>query len=195
VPDPPTVEPSSYEVDAGFYRSSDTGDERLEPGRTLALGDRLSFRLETSVPTYLYIVNEPDQGKAFLLFPLPGQALRNPLPPRAQVRVPEGVDWQVTSAGGREHFVVFVSTQSVDAFEQAFAKLPSPRVGEPLTSAALPEGALERLRGVGGLIPARDVPSDVPRFSTLFSTPLTGQRETARGLWIRSLTLDNPASR
>ena len=100
--------------------------------------------------------------------------------------------WQVTSAGGREHFVVFVSPQRVEAFEQVFAALASPRAGEPVTRTPLPADAIERLRGIGGLSPSRPASSSGPRFSMLFTTPLTGQKETARGLWVRLLTLDNP---
>lgn len=181
-----------YGVDAAFYRMSDTGEERLAEGQRLALGDRLSFKLQTSVPAYLYIVNEPEEGQPFLLFPLPGQSRQNPLPAGTQARVPENVDWQVTTAGGREHFVVFVSPQRVEAFEDAFSSLPSPKAGEPVTSTPLPTTALEQLRGVGGLTPATVTPAKGPRFSEMFTTPLSSQHETARGLWIRRLTLDNP---
>ena len=132
-----------YGVDASFYRMSTVGEERLAEGQRLALGDRLSFKLQTSVPAYLYIVNEPEEGQPFLLFPLPGQPRQNPLPAGAQTRVPENFDWQVTTAGGREHFVVFVSPQRVEAFEDAFASLPSPKIGERVTSAPLPTTALE----------------------------------------------------
>lgn len=185
--------PSSYGVDAAFYRASNGGEERLAQGQRLALGDRLSFKLQASVPAFLYIVNEPEEGKPYLLFPLPGDHRQNPLPAGVQARVPETFDWQVTTAGGREHFVVFVSPQRVPAFEDAFASLASPKEGERVTSAALPATALERLRGVGGLTPATITPSTGPRFSQMFTTPLPSQHETAQGLWIRRLTLDNPA--
>ena len=181
-----------YGVDAAFYRVSGTGEERLAEGQRLALGDKLSFKLQTSVPAYLYIVNEPEEGQPYLLFPLPGQARQNPLPAGTQARVPDTFDWQVTTAGGREHFVVFVSPQRMEAFEAAFASLPSPRAGEAVTSAPLPTAALEQLRGVGGLTPATVAPANGPRFSDMFTTPLSSQHETARGLWIRRLTLNNP---
>jgi hypothetical protein len=184
---------SSYGVDAAFYRVSNGGEERLAEGQRLALGDRLSFKLQASVPAFLYIVNEPEEGQPFLLFPLPGDPRQNPLPAGIKARVPETFDWQVTTAGGREHFVVFVSPQRVPAFEDAFARLPSPKEGERVTSAPLPATALERLRSVGGLTPATITPSTGPRFSQMFTTPLSSQHETAHGLWIRRLTLDNPA--
>ena len=184
---------SSYDVDAAFYRVSNRGEERLAEGQRLALGDRLSFKLQASVPAFLYIVNEPEQGQPFLLFPLPGDPRQNPLPAGVRARVPETFDWQVTTTGGREHFVVFVSPQRVPAFEDAFLRLPSPKEGERVTSAALPAAALEVLRGVGGLTPATITPSTGPRFSQMFTTPLSSRHETANGLWIRRLTLDNPA--
>ena len=188
-----TVDVSApYGVDAAFYRVSSAGEERLAQGQRLTLGDRLSFKLQTSVPSYLYIVNEPENGQPYLLFPLPGQARQNPLPAGAHARVPDRYDWQVTTAGGREHFVVFVSPQRVEAFEAAFAGLAAPREGEQVTSAPLPTGSIERLRGVGGLTPSTSEASNGPRFSDMFTTPLSNRPETARGLWIRQLTLDNP---
>lgn len=183
---------TSYGVDAAFYRVANSGEERLGEGQRLAPGDKLSFKLQASVPAFLYIVNEPEEGQPFLLFPLPGDQRQNPLPANVQARVPAAFDWQVTAAGGREHFVVFVSPQRVPAFEDAFAGLPSPREGERVTSAALPAAALERLRSVGGLTPATITPSTGPRFSQMFTTPLSSQHETAQGLWIRRLTLENP---
>jgi hypothetical protein len=49
------------------------------------------------------------------------------------------------------------------------------------------------LRSVGGLAPAVDsAPSSSGPLTAQFSTPLGDTEETARGMWIRQLTLDNP---
>jgi hypothetical protein len=183
---------TSYAVDAAFYKMTDRGRERLAPGGRVAPGDRLQFVYQATVPTHVYIVNEPDEGDAYLLFPLPGQRPANPLPPNQPIHLPAAMYWQVTSPGGHEHFLVFASPERVEAFEQAFAGLPAPRLGAPTTSARLPASTAERLRSVGGLVPAAQGTATGVRFASLFTTPLTGDHETANGLWVRQLTVDNP---
>jgi serine/threonine-protein kinase len=180
-----------YEIDAAFHKITTGGDERLGSGSRVAPGDRLFFTVHASVPTYLYVVDEPDVGEPYLLFPLPGQTPANPLPANETTRVPAAVSWQVTSAGGREHFVVFASPDRVDAFEQEFGRLGTPKVGQPITAVPLPSSTAERLRGVGGLVAATPQPQ-AARFASLFTTPLRAERERASGLWIRQLTVDNP---
>ena len=49
---------------------------------------------------------------------------------------------------------------------------------------------IETFRGVGGLAPVQPRPTLGTRFRDLFTTPLEG-RETARGLWVRQLTIAN----
>jgi eukaryotic-like serine/threonine-protein kinase len=122
---------STYEIDAAFYKVRDRGRERLDAGSRVTVGDRLQFDYQATIPTHVYIVNEPDQGTPYLLFPLPDRRPANPLPANTAIRLPADFFWQVTRPGGREHFVVFASPERVEAFEEAFAALPQPRIGEP----------------------------------------------------------------
>ncbi len=185
---------ASYDIDAGFYRVTNGSPEVLTADARLTTGDRLFFTVQTTVPTYIYIVNEPEQGEPFLLFPLPGSRVQNPVPANDKVRLPGDVYWQVTSAGGREHFVVFASPERVPAFEEAFAALATPGAGPvPHDAAPLSAATAEKLRGVGGLAPANRPAASGAKFSSLFTTPLSGTRETAQGLWVRRLTVANPA--
>ena len=46
-------------------------EEALAPGDRVRPGDLLSFQVQVSVPTYVYMVNEDDEGASFLMFPLP----------------------------------------------------------------------------------------------------------------------------
>jgi serine/threonine-protein kinase len=184
---------ATYEIEAALYRIRQRTEERLQPGARVAPGDELYLKLQASTPLHLYVVNEDEKGAAFLLFPLPGQPQDNPLPAGRVVTLPGALRWRVTSAGEREHFLVFASPDPVESLEQAFARLPTPKEGVPLASAELPDTTLEKLRGVGGLTPAPAPESRGAGLSRLFTVPLTDAREQARGLWVRQITLDNPA--
>jgi hypothetical protein len=183
---------SSYAVQATFFKVTPSGDEPLANGGTVGLGDRLKLTYHATLPTYLYVVNEPDEGRPFLLFPI-RQQKQTPLPANQQKTIPDGFFWQVTSPGKREHFLVFASPEPVDAFDEAFGQLAAPRLGEPVTSVMLSAAAAERLRGVGGLVAAAPNSAGA-RFSALFTTPLGGE-ETATGLWARQLTVENSGDR
>jgi hypothetical protein len=198
----------SYTIDTALYRELKGQEVRLRPGARIEPGAKLFAEVRASVPTYVYIVNEDEHGDVYLLFPLPGQSLKNPLPAGKANRLPGAPDdtnrpsgarhskevlWQVDKAGGREHFLIFASPERVSVFEQMFAKLPHPEAGRPIQSAPLSRASVGMLRSVGGLAPAVD--SDRPSSGPLteqFSTPLGDTEETARGMWIRQLTLDNP---
>jgi serine/threonine protein kinase len=202
-PRPPAVVPaaaveSAYQIDTAVYRVRGKSERRLHPGERVALGDGLFVKLRVSMPTYVYIVNEDDQGESYLLFPQPGQTVANPVPAGLINRIPgtggnAEFDWQVSSVGGREHFLIFASPERVPALEDVFATLPRPEIGRTPRPPRLPEEAIRRLRGVGGLT-ARPSEGAKAKLSPLFSTPLGETEETARGLWVRQLTIDNPVA-
>jgi hypothetical protein len=145
----------------------------------------------------VYIVNEDDVGDSFLLFPLPGQTPTNPLSAGVEHRVPgdvgrDQINWQVTTAGGREHFLIFVSPEELTAFTRMFAALPKPVLGRPIQSAPLPPETVGSLRSVGGLVPSTHAQVSGTRLTSQFPTPLGEAEETARGIWVRQFTIDNP---
>lgn len=187
----------AYQVEAAFYRHEGGRDVRLSSGARITPGDDLSLRIQSSVPIYAYVVNEDERGNSFLLFPLPNQALTNPLPPDVRHEIPGEVNgevlrWVVDTAGGREHFLVFVTPNAPNAaFERMFAGLPRPTLGAPIVSSPLSSELVGALRGVGGLTKAPPTRTDAP-LSQDFAEPLTDAAETAKGVWIRQLTLENP---
>jgi serine/threonine-protein kinase len=194
-----TAAPSApeYQVAARMYRVVDGTPSPLDPGARLAPGDQLYLDVRTSRPANVYVVNEDERGESYLLFPLPNQSASNPLPAGTDHRLPGIVNgrevyWQVTSAGGREHFVIFVSPEPLKEFEQTFASLPLPRTSEPVLSARLSERAVGILRGVGGLVPAAPQTQTTTSLSQVFSTPLPTSAETTSGAWVRQITFDNP---
>ncbi len=146
---------------------------------------------------YFYVVNEDEQGESYLLFPLPGHGLQNPLPPGQRHRLPnmqngELMSWQVTSTGRREHFLIVASPERSTSFDELFATLPQPTRGHPPQNAKLSTEAIGVLRSVGGLVPS---PAKVDRQLRLmpeFSTALSEGEESASGVWIRHATFMNP---
>ncbi len=101
-----------------------------------------------------------------------------------------GTYWQVTSAGGREHFYVVASPERLVAFEKTVAALPRPRYDQPVLP--LSREAVGMLRSVGGL--AKAAPATDGSVSSLIplATPLLDTAETVRGYWARKITLENP---
>ena len=191
---PPAAD-ADYRIETALYRARDDGEQRLRLGEAVAPGDGLFVKVRVSIPAYVYIVNEDDQGESYLLFPLPGQAITNPLPADVSNRIPgtrgADVNWQVSSAGGREHFLIFASPERQPVFEEMFANLPKPEPGRPVRPARLGSESLSRIRGVAGLT-APAPKANTLRLAQLFRIPLGETEETARGLWVRQLTVDNP---
>jgi hypothetical protein len=187
---------ADYQIEPALYRHGRSEDTRLRAGDRVTPGDELFMKLNVSAPTYLYVVNEDDRGDSFMLFPLPGQAVENPIRSEIPVRIPgtsnETFNWVLTSVGEREHFIVFASPERMKAFEDIFATLPRPEIGKPIRSAPIPKETLSKLRAVGGLT-APPVQASV-NFSNMFTSPLIDAAETAHGMWVRQLTLLNPAS-
>jgi serine/threonine protein kinase len=190
-----SISPGSYRIDAGLYRVSEVGESRLRPGDRVAPGDRLAMQIELSQPAHVYVVNEDDSGESYLLFPLPNQNVTNPIPAGHPVRLPTGGDtplyWTVTSAGGHEHFVIFATPEPLPGFDRMFASLPHPQLNAPVVAAPLTTEAVGGLlRGVGGLTKSPRPTGN--KLAEQFTAPLLQTPETANGLWVRQITLENP---
>jgi len=188
----PVVESAvrSYEIEAAFYRVRGNDEERLTSTGRLRVDDELRLAVQTTVPAYVYVVNEDEKGDAFLLYPLPDAGQMRPLPANQLLRLPPQDNWRVTSVGDQEHFLVFASIDPLNAFDGVFNKLPSPQRGKS-RFVLLPHETIERFRSVGGLTPTQPRPTIETRFRDMFTKPLEG-RETTQGMWVRQLTIANP---
>ncbi|HEU4925695.1 MAG TPA: serine/threonine-protein kinase [Vicinamibacterales bacterium] len=199
----PAAAPASaaYRITAGFYRERNGTDEPIGADDRLARGDRLSFHVQVAQPTYVYVVNEDERGESYLLFPLPGQSLTNPLAPGQSHRLPgkdqrlRQLSWQVSSRGGREHFLLVARPERSPEFEKVISTLPAPVLNRPVEPAPLSADALSTLRSVGGLTVSSVVPTGTslqlhrqPEFSMAF---VPGE-QTVDGSWVRQATFDNP---
>ena len=192
--------PGTYQVDAAIYRDENNVDVQLRPGDRVRVGDQLSLQLETSVPAYVYVVNEDESGHAYLLFPLPGQSTNTPLSAGIRHRLPgmrkdQRLSWRIDTAGVREHFVIFVMPERSATFEKMFASLPAPTEDAP-SGVRMPKRAIDELRGIGGLT-AKPVPVETEAIRNMpaFATPLPTGAEKTSGLWVRQVAFENPASR
>ena len=192
----PTATDGGYQIEAVFYRDAPRQPRsRLRSGQRVAPGDEIYAEVLTSSATYVYIINEDEQGESNLLFPLVGQSVANPLPAGKTNLLPGPYRWQVDKAGGREHFLVLASPTRLSEFEQTiFASLPRPEINKPVLSARLSDRAKGVLRSVGGLVvrPGSTPQLAGPLVQLFRAEPLRDIRETAHGLWVRELALDNP---
>jgi eukaryotic-like serine/threonine-protein kinase len=193
---PTAVAPLTYRVSAAFHALRNDRPVRLATGSALAPGDQMFFSLDVSLPVFVYVVNQDDKGESNLLFPLPGVEPANPVPAGSGIRLPgsrnsEQYNWVVTSAGGRDHFFVYVSPERLTDFEQLLAALPRAEVGRPVTNIPLSASAIVKLRGVGGLTTS---PAQTQNAVTLSELPvLPDGEQTATGVWARRITFENPA--
>ena len=121
---PALVDPAQYQIQAALRRVSATGLTALGAGARVAPGDRLFLEVTATKPVHVYVVNQDERGESYLLFPLPGQTVKNPLLAGAVHRLPGHIDWEVTSVGGREHFLIVASPDSLGPLESVFALLP-----------------------------------------------------------------------
>ena len=195
---PAAVPADTYTVSAALYKFSRSKALRLAAGDRVAPGDTLALRIQSSRPVYVYVVNEDEHGESYLLFPLQGQESSNPLAAERPHELPgqqggQDTQWQVTSAGGREHFVVFASPSQMSIFDELLSSLPRPIAGRPVSRPLVPQSLVGRLRGVGGLLPGTQ--SSMPANARVLfgmANPLSTEPETVRGLWVRQVWLRNP---
>jgi len=188
--------PAAYQVSAAFYAVREGRPVRLTAGNRVAPGDQLFLSIDASRPVFVYVVNQDEMGESYLLFPLPGYEPGNPVPTGRTNHLPGSRDaeehyWKVTSAGRREHFLVYVAPERLTEFEQLLAALPRAEIGRPVDSVPLSASTIEELRGVGGLTPAAQSPT--AKTLALAELPLLPDvSEVARGVWARRITFDNP---
>ena len=113
----------------------DAADAPLRDGAALHVGDRLDLTLASDRPTWVWVLNEDEAGAFHVLFPLAGLQLANPLPRGAIVLPGEqdgrALSWQVSSAGGREEFLVVLADAPLEKFERRIATLAAAGIDAP----------------------------------------------------------------
>jgi tRNA A-37 threonylcarbamoyl transferase component Bud32 len=187
----------TYNVDARFYRREGGRPEApLVPGQRIAPGEAIALRFEASAPVFLYVVNIDDSSEILLFSP--GKDGK-PLAPSRAHWLPgpsegENNSWLISSAGGREQFVLLASPERVPEFEELVKDLPTPVPGSLAQAARVPESLSMKLRGVGGLVTTAPGRTDgrVLRWFEEFDE-LRGGRETAKGTWTKRVAFEKPS--
>jgi hypothetical protein len=141
------------------------------------------------------VLDEDQQGHVYVLFPVAGVDLRNPLPAHARIRLPGRLagrrfDWQVTSSGGEEHLLALASRRPLPEVDQQVATLEHAMRGREVAYAQLPVAALETSRGIGGLAESRAAEPEASTRLALLARRLAGRHPN--DVWMRTLWLRNP---
>lgn len=179
------------------------GEMRLSNGGEVRLGDRLSLEVTTDKQATLYVFNEDKAGDLYLLFPLPGVDLKNPLPAGTHGlpgrRGGARLFWTVTSHGGGEERILIIASRAPVADVEKFIKRA--RVASESTNLSWPRLTIESrqavLRGIGGLAPESNAGAATAaprrRASSVDSlvSGVEGRRENAGAPWWRMITLRN----
>ena len=179
---------------ATLHRDRAGEEVTLAPGDRVAPGDGLSLDLESDEWAYVYVLNEDENGEAFVLFPAPGLDLANPLAAHATHRLPgtrmgRPFNWQVTSAGGSETVVVVASRAPIEALERGLRELPPAHPGRPVTYGRLDSTGVDLLRGIGGM--RQSTVAGRPRTSRLAKVLSASLRVGADAPWIWRIRLEN----
>src|SRR5258705_9120860 len=116
----------------------------------------MHLEIETPEAAYVYVLDEDEQGRVYVLFPVAGVDLHNPLPANTRFRLPghlagKSFDWQVTSSGGQEHLLALASRHPLPEVDQQVASIEQAAPGREVVYAELPLAAIETPRGIGGM--------------------------------------------
>jgi hypothetical protein len=140
-------------------------------------GAASEIELRASRPLSVYVVREEEPSDAFLVFPLPGAGLHNPLPGKTTHRLPLAL-----TAGSQSGRLLLIAIPSpLEDFEAAVERSRVPRREIELSRIPLTEEALAALRRLEppgtGTGPGRRLFDSAP--------PITSHLEMVQGPWIR----------
>lgn len=184
-------------VEATLFQKGDVADRPLSSGDKVRTNDQLFLEIRTEEPAHVYVLEQDEEGRAYVLFPLAGSDLKNPIAPGARQRLPgkmEGaaLSWVVTSAGGREAFLVVASRRRLAELEDLLSGIETAMFGRPVEATSALMAAVRR--GIGGLQKA-PAPQDTGlTFGGLreILTQLAAGRTADEAPWIREIVLQNP---
>ncbi|MFN0205575.1 MAG: serine/threonine-protein kinase [Planctomycetota bacterium] len=132
-------------------------DVRLQSGSEVRIGERVYLDVTVDRDVSFYVFNESRSGELFLLFPIPGIDMKNPVAAGTH-RIPGSRDgkakyWTVTSDGGGEERIFAVATRrpiaEIDKLvKRSRAASESTEMMYPKVAGTAREALM---RGIGGL--------------------------------------------
>lgn len=191
---PPAAAPLA--IEASLFHGVGDAATPIGDGARLATGDHLYLEIQARDSINVYVLDEDRTGAVVVMFPVANVDLANPMAGGTRHRLPGRVggrsfDWQVTSAGGRETFLIVASRRPLPVIERQVAALEHASPGHDVAYAALPAQALDDLRGVAGMAPAPDEPppGDGSRLQAL---AWRLERAPRHDVWVRLIQVANP---
>jgi len=130
----PRTWPPGLEAEPVLVRVTRAGHEALARNASIGVGDHLVLELQTgSATVHTYVLDEDEAGNHYVLFPLSGLELKNPLPARARLLLPERerLTWLVDSENGAEDVIVITSLQRLEGLDRAIRSWPRARGTRP----------------------------------------------------------------
>jgi hypothetical protein len=142
----------------------------------------------------VYVLDEDESKKLFVLFPVEGLDVTNPLAGGVEHRLPgtrAGIlhDWQVTSTGGREWILVIASREPLSPIENEIAAFPRADVSRPIEYREIPSEALSGWRGIGTMTESSASESSPSGTLAEIARRLHRSQESSPGIWIRLFEL------
>lgn len=189
---------SGLSVDVSMVQVVNGELQLLAPGSPLASGMQLALELDCSQPTHVYVLNEDANGELFVLFPVEGVDLGNPLAGGRRHVLPGRKDgrqqsWVVTSAGGTERFLTVVSREPLPALEVAIADFRRASADRTHEVSGIGGHLRESLRGVGGMAAVEERAPGTSDILENIASSLAGSTTDPDGLWVWSVSFPNPA--
>jgi hypothetical protein len=88
-------------------------------------GEKFRLRFRPGFPAYIYVANRGKGENSYsVLFPLPAERSRNPLPAGTAVGVPNDTEWlRFDKVPGNEYFVLIASSVALPDLEKAGAQI------------------------------------------------------------------------
>lgn len=143
--------------EANVFVKRNGGDLRVRSGGNVRIGDRLSLEVTLDREASVYVFNESDAGEFYLLFPLPGMNITNPLPagshrlPGRRGRSP--MYWTVNSdGGGGEKILILATCDGILQIDEIVKNAPRASETEAIVYPRIPAHVRNAvMRGIGGL--------------------------------------------
>lgn len=175
-------------MECSLFRATAGAEERLGPGGRVQPGDQLFLEVRGSRDAWVYVIDEDELGNTYVLYPLSGFDVTNPLRRGTTHRLPGRRDgqlrtWGVDTRGGSETLHIVASRKPLAGLETELRQFP--QAGSPI--AVTPDVVR---RGIGSIGTGSEKTGAETSLSEAIAR-LADDSATSRGLWTWSIRLEN----